>query len=498
MSEQTKSLGQSITSGALWMILLKFLERGIGTISTLILARLLFPEDFGLVALATIIAGFLVIMTEFRFDTALIQNQQTTDDHFNTAWTLAVIRGGAVAIILALCSYQIALFFNDERLTEILFCLAGLTFLNGFQNIGVVHFRKDMNFKQEFRYLLFPKIIRFVVTIAAAFYLRSYWALVIGITANQVTQFLLGYVMHHYRPTFGLKHAKSIFGFSTWLWISNIIVYLADRTDQFLIGKYTNTAKLGVYNVSYEISNLPTTELIHPMSRAMLPGLSKIGHDHQTLINMYLKAVGVITILAFPASIGILVTAPLLVPVVLGQNWLDTIPLIQVLAIGGAIRVSLGHVSSLYVACGQPKFGTLHVMLNTALRLPLLFLGMYYFDILGVAWALVISNVVGTVIGITLCKMILPLPLTGLFSTIWRQAVATGAMWFGLDYIMQQLPTTLTSVEQLLILLGLILLGALLYGFVLLALWSLSGRPNSGEQATLDFITAKFIKKPAS
>ena len=179
-----RELNKKMARGAVWMALLRFTVRSIGLISTMILARLLVPADFGLVAMATSIMAFLELATAFRFDIPLIQNQNAEDRHFDTAWTLNALFGVGLTVLLLILAYPAAEFFREDRLFAVINVLAFGFLITGFENIGVVNFRKQLDFRKDFVLLLAKKLVGFCVTIPLAFALRSYWALVAGIVVG--------------------------------------------------------------------------------------------------------------------------------------------------------------------------------------------------------------------------------------------------------------------------------------------------------------------------
>jgi O-antigen/teichoic acid export membrane protein len=185
-SSVPRDLGLRIAKGAAWMIALRLAIRGIGLVSMIFLARLLVPADFGLIAIATALAAALAAMSEFGFQIALIQNQAADRRHYDTAWTLGIIRGLLVAGVLAAAAEPLTAIFSDQRLKPILILLALAVFVTSFENIAVVDFRKSLQFHKEFVYRAIPKLASFVVAVPLALAFRKYWALVSGIISGQL------------------------------------------------------------------------------------------------------------------------------------------------------------------------------------------------------------------------------------------------------------------------------------------------------------------------
>src|SRR5712691_3816184 len=265
------SLGSRIARGAAWMVAFKLLDRSIGGVSVVIIARLLVPADFGLVAMATATIAIIELISAFNFDMALIQSQEATRAHYDTAWTLNVAMAAVCALLVAAAAFPAGPFYGDSRLGPIMLWLALATWIRGFENVGVVGFRKELQLNREFQLLLTKRIVVFLVTISIALATRSYWALVLGTLAGSVGGVVLSYLFHPYRPRFDLTASGDLLHFSKWMVFSNVINTLASRASDLIIGKSLGPAPLGLFNLAHEISNLPSTELSAPVNRAVYP-----------------------------------------------------------------------------------------------------------------------------------------------------------------------------------------------------------------------------------
>ena len=167
------------------MVALRMSIRLIGLVSTLILVRLLVPADFGIVAMAMSIVAAVELLTAFGFEVALIQNQQADRDDYNTAWTMNVMLGiGASALLLTLAK-PAASYYGEPDLFRVFLVLSAASLLQGLQNIGLVEFRKELQFDKEFAFHMSLKVVGFIITISLAFWLRTYWALIIGIVTSR-------------------------------------------------------------------------------------------------------------------------------------------------------------------------------------------------------------------------------------------------------------------------------------------------------------------------
>jgi len=174
---------------------MRWTDKFIGFVSTLILARLLAPEDIGIIAMASLVIGFIDVFLDLGVNIALIQNRNAAPAHFNSAWTLRLAQSATAAVLIVLASSAAATYFKDARVESVLHVMALGLIVASFENIGIVTFQKEMKFGLEFRFLFSKRIVGFLVTITAAWFLRDYWALVIGALAGRIgDRWSLGFV----------------------------------------------------------------------------------------------------------------------------------------------------------------------------------------------------------------------------------------------------------------------------------------------------------------
>ncbi len=493
-TREMKNIGNKMAKGAIWMVLFKLTERSLGLISTIILARLLVPADFGLIAMAMSMIAALELMSAFSFDVVLIQKQDSaTRDHYNTAWTFNVMFGVLSALILLLLANPAARFYAEPRLETVMYFLALGNFIQGLENIGIIAFRKEMTFNKEFTFQVLKKLAGFAVTVPLAFLLHNYWALVAGILSGKLAGVLLSYIMQGYRPALSLRAAGELFHFSKWLFINNIVNFLKLRSADFVLGKTAGSQQLGLYTVGYEIANLPTTELVAPINRAVFPGYSKLTHDISKLRDGFISVIALITMLAVPAGVGIAATASLLVPVVLGSKWLDTIPLIQLLALSGAVGAMQTNIGSIYLALGKPKILTLLGAVHVSIFIPLVIVLSSRHGAIGAAWGSFISVLLLFPVNYIFLMRVIRLRLSRLLLAMWRPVASALLMFYVVDrYIDLLSPDVLGGniYANLFISVG---IGVLVYVTAILLLWMLSGKPRGAEQQVLEKLSARLL-----
>lgn len=489
-----QEVSRKMAKGAAWMVFFKLLERSLGLISTVILARLLVPADFGLMAMAMSIAAVLELLGAFGFDTAIIQNQQAERRHYDTAWTFEVLFGLASAVALVLLAVPGADFYHEPRLEAVMYVLALGAFVQGLQNIGIVAFRKEMQFNKEFKFLLSKKLVSFLVTVPLAVVLQSYWALLAGIITGKLVGLVLSYAWHPYRPRLSFAAGPELFHFSKWLLLNNILFFLRHRSADFIVGRIAGTGALGLYTIAYEISNLPTTELVAPINRAVFPGYAKQSADPEALRQGYLNVTSLIWLFALPAAVGIAVTADLLVPVVLGTKWTDASPLIAILALYGAVTAMQGSTGYVYIALGKPRITTLLSGFYLAVLIPALIWLTMRVGLQGTCWAYLGTALLILPINYVVLIRTLRMQVSRLFAVIWRPVLASAVMFLSVKFYILSLPISSEILTQIIQLFIAVALGVLCYGVALFGLWVASSRPHGAERLVLDQVTPRIKK----
>ena len=179
----------------------------------------------------------------------------------DTAFTLSVLRGAAVFVIVAAVAGPAAHFFGDRRLAAVLIALGATVLIENLINVGTIEFRRDFAFKREFQLYLLPRLLSICVAIGSAFLLHTYWALIAGIVSNQVFRVLFSYVMHPYRPRFRLSAWREIASYSVWNSVIAGAGALRDRVDTMMVGRAMNSASVGYYALGFEIAGLPVTDV---------------------------------------------------------------------------------------------------------------------------------------------------------------------------------------------------------------------------------------------
>jgi O-antigen/teichoic acid export membrane protein len=475
---------QTLLTGASWMVAVRVLDRALGLVSTIILARLLVPADFGLVAMATSVLFLLEMLSTFSFDVALIREASPDRSTYDTAWTLNVLLGLILGVGLVLLAYPAAGFYSDPRVAPVMFALAAAPALQGLENIGVVAFRKELNFRAEFMWLTGKRLVTLVTVLPLAFLLRSYWALVAGIVIGRGAGMLLSYLAHPYRPKPSLAARHVLLRFSRWVLTVNILGFFLHRSTDLVIGRTLGSAALGTYSLAAEVASLPTTELVAPINRAAYPAFAKIADDRPQFKREYLAMIGVIALIVIPVAVCSAAISAELVVLLLGGNWLPAVPLVKALALLGAVQFPYTNAYAVFLAVGRPDYQVrvhcLHVPVLVAL---LIFLTARY-GIEGAAWAIVSTGVVVVPVSLYFVFRELGVRVREFAGVVWRPVLAAAAMYALMAATRSEsVPVGIPSAALHLV--TLVAVGGVVYVLGVLSLWWCVGAPASAERRLL-------------
>ena len=473
--------------GAKWTVLYKMLDRTLGVISTIVLAHLLMPADFGIVAMATALLTLLQLLAYFGLDVALIREQETTPADYNCAWTLNLLFGILIAILMLALAIPASHFYRNPHVAAVIAWLSLAAVLQGLENVGVVMFRKEMRFDRDFKYMFSKRAIRFSVTLLFALSLRTYWALLIGILVGRASGVVLSYVLQPFRPRFTLRGIGKLMQFSKWLMLHNAMSFMRSRSSDFIIGRLAGAGSLGIFSIASEISDLPGTELVGPINRAVMPAYMKLSQDLPALCREYLSVLSLVALIAVPAVAGTALCAPSLVLLLLGQKWAPAAGLIEILAFYGMTRVIQSNSYAAYLALGKPQYfvGMTSIYVSILIGLLIVLTGLY--GLHGAAWAYVIASGIGLPLDFYFVTRFMGVHPNAYVSSLWRPLCSTALMYLAVRSLGPALPsvTVLSAAHAAYALVLYILIGAPTYVLADIFLWTLSGRPADAAEAIM-------------
>ena len=369
------SIFRQVLFGGLWTLGLRLSYRALGFVRTIVLARLLFPADFGLIAMAMLVVTGLDNITQTGFQQALIQKKSDIGECLDTAWAVTLARNLVLCLILVLTAPLVAGFFEAPRLTDVIRVVSLSVLLSGFANIGIVYFQRDLEFDKQFGFEWWASLAEFALTVLLAFLLRDVWALVWGGLAGNVLRVFLSYVLHPYRPSlrFNASVFRELLDFGKWVSGFAVVGCTVGQLDSILIGRMLGAETLGYYQMAFLTAVIPSSEVAIAVSMVVFPSYSMLQDQPARLKESFEKVLQVAAMVCMPIGLGILAVAPEFVRIILGERWQGIALIMQVLSVMGIAKALEGTTNSLVMAVGRPGW----LMGFSALQLCLLAASLY-------------------------------------------------------------------------------------------------------------------------
>jgi lipopolysaccharide exporter len=486
------TLSKRIGVSALWAVFTRVSVQMLSIINMVIIARLLGPENVGLFEKAAVVMGLLDVLTAIGLEAYLIQRRDVGRVHYDTTWTLNIMRGfvtGGMLLAFAPFAEEI---LNAPGVTPLMMAIALMPMIDGFANIGMVNFRRDLQFDREFRYLLFRRAVMVATCLSVAFVSPTPWALVGGTLAGSVAAVIASYVLSDFRPRLTLAAWRDLIGFAKWMFTYETVNGLAVRFEGLLLARYGTPSELAFYSKADDFAGLPSTEVAAPISKAVYPGLSAAQNDPAQLVHLFHRFLGLTLSIIVPLAAGLSLVAEPFVLTVLGSQWVMVVPLLHILAIRGVTRSVATNTFTAFLARGRMSLAGKLSLFFAAVRIILLPVGWLYGGLIGLAWASLASAVFNTSINLLILRYFRFASLRRLVAESWRTLFAAFAMSAAVMAMDNAFGVMFSSPVRLLLLVA---TGAVSYCAVLIGSWYLAGKPPGAESVLIDNIWKPGLRR---
>lgn len=386
-----------VVTATKWSSITEIVAKLITPITSIILARLLTPEAFGVVTTLTMVITFAEIFTDAGFQKYLIQHEFVDDtdreQSTNVAFWSNLIMSLAIWAIIAVFADPLAAMVGNPGLGHVLIIACVSIPLAAFSSIQMALYKRDLDFKTLFKVRIAGICIPLLVTVPLAFYLRSYWALVIGTIVSNAANAILLTVYSKWKPRFyySFLKLKEMFSFSAWSVVEAVSIWLTGYVDIFIIGVYLNEYYLGLYKTSMTVVGQIMGLITAATTPILFSSLSRLQTDEQAFQTLFFKFQKLVGLLVIPLGVGIFCYSDLITKILLGNQWLEASSFIGLWGLTSAITIVLSHYSSeVYRAKGRPRLSVLAQVLHIVVLLPAVLIAVKYgFETLSVTRALV-------------------------------------------------------------------------------------------------------------
>lgn len=353
------TIANRLLKSSAFLLLAKGIQRTIGLVSILVLARVLTPDDFSVVAISALLLYFCETLAATGSEPYIIHKDDLHPSDLSTAWSIDLIIKSMVFLLLIIAVPFIADFYDDPRLVPVLYATSSILLINALKSPGLIVLKRELDYRKIFFVMIIQKICAFTVTLSIALTTESYWALIIGDITSASVLCLGSYVIHTFRPRPSLSNWRNQWRFSKWILFRASVGFGKSQMDSLLISKFFSAQELGAFYMTKSLSVLPSTDIIGPAVEPLLASLSRVRNDLQEFNQQLSKAIFVIASAVMPIVVFMWFFPGHIINFFFGPEWAIAYPMLPPLAIvlatitfGQVINqaiMSLGKVRALFV-----------------------------------------------------------------------------------------------------------------------------------------------------
>jgi Membrane protein involved in the export of O-antigen and teichoic acid len=481
----TLGLKERSVKGGANTIFAQFFSFGTNMISTAVMARLVSPEGFGIVAMVTAITGFVVIFKDLGFSTAVVQNKSVSQKQVSTLFWLNILFSLGIALIVLALAPILVSFYHEPRLFDITIVFALSIFISGFSLQHSALMKRQMRFKRLSKIQMLTAGISLLLGIGLAVMGLDYWAIVGASVMQTLLNVILLWAFCDWRPhfTFDVSRVKHLMRFGAGITGFDLVNYFSRNADNVLIGRFAGAAALGLYSKSYQLLMLPITQLRMPLNTVTLPALSALQHNKSKYAEFYRRYVFILAFFSMPLVACLAVFSKEIVLIVLGDDWVEAGYIFQLLAFASFIQPVAGSKGVVMITTGQTRKYFAWGVVNAVFTVAGYLIGVQW-GISGVAISYIIVNYFLLLPSLYWCFEGTPISVGMFFGEILHpflfSVISAGASIF-VKYCFADLP-------QLALVIAGFSAGALVY----IALWFTSAHARTKFKAVMEIRTLIF------
>lgn len=378
------SIKQQLFSGVFYTALAKYSGVIVSLVVAGVLARLLTPDDFGVVAIATVIIAFFNLLTDMGISPAIVQHKSLTKRELSNIFSFTIWTGIVISLLFFAASWAIADYYESEILRTLCQLLSvNLFFASATIVPGAMFYRN-----KEFRFIALRsftiQVIGGIAAVTAAFCGAGLYALIINPILSSILIFVVSYARYpqRLRLSWGLTAIRRIFSYSAYQFLFNVINYFSRNLDKLLIGKYMNMSALGYYEKSYRLMMLPLQNITQVITPVMHPVLSDFQNDRERLAVSYERILRFLAFIGLPMAVFLFFTAEELTLLIFGDQWMPSVPVFRILALSVGVQIILSSSGSIFQASGDTRSLFVCGVFSSTLNVAGMLLGIFYFGTL--------------------------------------------------------------------------------------------------------------------
>lgn len=344
-----------VVSGSLFLLLSSWINKFLAIISTIVLARYLSPEDYGIAASCFLTITFFQMLTNMGSRSFVLRQSRILDSDLNRAFTIDFISKAFISFLLFFNAKNISVFLEIPEATDALRVIALSPLFIGMKNPGIYRLEKQFNYKNLGLIETTAKLLSTFSAIAIAITTESYWAIVIADIVFYGLNMLMSFVICAYRPKFEFSGINQQLHFSKWLIIKGMFGYIKGNIDRIILAKSFTISQLGIYNFSQDASGLAKKFIFPPIIQIMYPSLSSYLTEPQKLSANLTTMLLILSVIYIPFIFGGFILAQPIITIVFGEKWLDAVPIFQLMMIMTGFQMIIGPLTNIFTLLGKLK-----------------------------------------------------------------------------------------------------------------------------------------------
>jgi len=474
------SRSELVAKAGVWLIAGKLIARGIDFCSLLILAHLLSPSDFGLIALAMAPILIIEVVLELPLSQAMLRIIAPAEPVFATAFTLGVMRGVLLATFMGLLAWPLSLFYQEPRLVPLMLVLAFGPILRGLISPRMVIYMQRYDFRRDITLDIIGKSLSFIVAIGVAIWTNSFWAIAAASITSPIVMVILSYFFAPMRPRLTLSQWFLFSDMVGWNSASQLIAALNWQMDKLLVRRSADPTSFGLYAVADTLSGMPQQTLVQPLLRPLVAAFATITSP-AAYPAAYCKAINALFSTTAPVLVCLAMLSDPIVQFALGEQWIEAAPMLRWFALSYLFSVPTEALPPLAMAMNRTRLAAYRVISEFVVKLPALIIGLAVYGLTGALVARCVATAFLLVSSACIANHLIGVSIKQQGQALWRPVVACVAMAVFLSLVTRFLGIHQSPLLLMLATVAVAIVAVAIYCAILLLLWTASGRPAGAE-----------------
>ena len=437
------SIEKIALKGATWLALFKIISQSFSWVITIMIARILLPSDYGLMAMAAILSGYASYLSELGIGSAIIQKEKVEQNELSAVFWFIMLFSILLSAVCFIGAYFMAYIFNEPRIIPLTQTISAIFILEGLQIVPLNLLKKELGFKKVGLIEMTGTVIASASMFLIAYYGGGVWTLVAGSFILSLTKLILIYSNVKWFPQlhFSLKDAKSYLKYGINVTIGRSFFYLFESSDKFFAGRAWIPQMLGHYTFALGLAQIPTEKIVVLINQVSFPVLSKLQNDKEAFNKFYIKIVEITATLAIPIFIGGYLIGEDIIKLLLNDKWYPIIPVFKYLCLT-QIFTALNAINSfVHYSQGRPQWSLYyHVVLAISMATSFYIAVQYGLNAILIPWFT--TYIIACVVWIIITLKSIGINLITYLKILSNSIVATFAIAVGIilsDYIIVSL-----------------------------------------------------------